>query len=156
MARQIRFRIILSFLFFMPVFLSAQTAAELENILDSPAVNCSRAAWFVEAATGSSAATGNGSEAEEAFNSVMSKGWLPKNTAAEDPISLGGLSFLLMKAFGIKGGMMYAIFPGPRYAYRTMVSRSFIQGAADPAMTVSGDRFLMILGNVLNDAGGEE
>jgi hypothetical protein len=53
----------------------------------------------------------------------------------------------------MKGGMMYAIFPGPRYAYRSMVSRNFIQGAADPAMTVNGNRFLLILGRVLSAEG---
>jgi hypothetical protein len=62
----------------------------------------------------------------------------------------------MMKAFNLKGGMMFAIAPGPRYAYRSMLNRSFIQAAADPTMTVSGDRFLLILGNVLSVAGGEQ
>jgi hypothetical protein len=91
---------------------------------------------------------------EEAFEQAMAKGWLPKGAAADDPITLGGLSLLMMKAFNLKGSMMYAIFPGPRYAFRAMVSRSFIQGAADPGMKVSGERFLLILGKVLNTTGG--
>jgi hypothetical protein len=86
----------------------------------------------------------------------VERAWLPKKAVPEKPITLPELSFLIMKAFDMKGGMMYAILPGPRYSYRSMISRSFIQGAADPAMTVSGDRFLLILGNVLNAAGGEQ
>jgi hypothetical protein len=60
-----------------------------------------------------------------------------------------------MKAFNIKGGMMYTFFPGPRYAFRTMVSRSFIQSPADPGLQVSGEQFLIILDDVLSAEGGE-
>jgi hypothetical protein len=132
--------------------LSAQTAAELEAILESPALNCSQAARFVLAASadGTAAATDTGAGA---FEKVLANGWFPRGTGAGDSLTLGVLSFLTMRAFGIKGGFMYALLPGPRYAFRTMVSRSFIQGAADPAMTVSGERFLLILGNVLSWAG---
>jgi hypothetical protein len=61
----------------------------------------------------------------------------------------------MARAFNIPGGFMHALLPGPRYAFRAMVNRSFIQGAADPGMTVSGERFLQILGKVLDAAGGE-
>jgi hypothetical protein len=49
----------------------------------------------------------------------------------------------------MKGGLMSTLLPGPRYAYRSMVSRSIIQGKTDPDMKVSGDRFLAILGKVM-------
>ena len=153
---KIKSYIILGLFLLVPVFLSAQTAAELELILDSPAVLYSQAAWFATASVGSDASTENEIPPEAAFQEAMAKGWLPKNAAANEPITLGGLSLLMMKAFGIKGGLMYTIAPGPRYAFRSMVSRSLIPGAADPAMKVSGERFLIILGNVLNVAGGEE
>lgn len=123
-------------------FLSAQTAAELDTIMESSAVSCAQAARFVSGAAG-------GEDSPE--NTAL----LPEGAAPDDPVTLGQLSFMMMKAFNIKGGMMYAIFPGPRYAFRTMTGRSLIQGAADPAMTVSGERFLQILGNVLNVAGEE-
>ena len=146
------FCLVLCIFFITPFFLQAQTAAELETLLESSAITCSEAAWFVLSA--SQAASGDNSQA--AFETAMNNGWLPKKATADDPITLGPLSFLMMKTFGIKGGLLYLIFPGPRYAFRNLVSRSIIQGAADPAMQVSGDRFLQILGNVLNIAGGEE
>jgi len=62
----------------------------------------------------------------------------------------------LMRAFKMKGGLMYLIIPSPRYAYRSMVSRSFINGSLDPSMKVPGEQFLLILGNVLGARGGEE
>ena len=136
------------------VLLPAQTAAELETVLETPAITCAQAARFVTASTGSAASPG-ASLPDADFQQAMEKGWFPEGTTPDESITLGKLSFLIMQAFDIKGGMMYAIVPGPRYAFRTMVSRSFIQGSADPAMTVNGERFLHILGRVLN-AEGEE
>ena len=156
--------IIAGFLFFIPAFVQAQTAAELEAILETSAVTCAQAAWFVSSAAGdrtspgagsSNAASSNITSAEASFQQALAKGWLKKGTTPGESITLGKLSFLVMKAFGMRGGLMYTIFPGTRYAFRTMVNRSYIQGAADPAMTVSGERFLHILGKALN-AGGEE
>jgi hypothetical protein len=137
----------------VPVFISAQTAAELEAVLDSPSVTCVQAAWFTLASAPSDYALAGG--AEGALRTARENGWLSQGAAADDPVSLGDLSFLIMKAFDIKGGLMYTLLPGKRYAFRTMVSRSFIQGAADPAMIVSGERFLHILGNVLEFFGDE-
>jgi hypothetical protein len=96
----------------------------------------------------------DGNAGADAFDRAVSRGWLKNAASPDDPVTMGTLSFLMMKAFNIKGGMMYAIFPGPRYAFRTMVSRSFIQSPADPDLKVSGERFLQILGNVLNAEGG--
>ena len=131
--------------------LYAQTAAELEELLQIQTISYAQAARFVLEA----ADTASVIDSTQAFALAAERMWLPKKAAAEKPITMAELSFLIMKAFDFRGGMMYAILPGPRYAYRSMVSRSFIQGASDPDMTVSGDRFLLILGNVLDAAGGE-
>jgi len=145
------FLAILLFTLFSPS-LYAQTAAELEELLQIQTVSYGQAARFVLEA----ADTTNVNDAAQAFEFAAERSWLPKKAAAEKPITLAELSFLIMKAFDLRGGMMYAIKPCPRYAYRSMISRSFIQGASDPAMTVSGDRFLLILGNVLDAAGGDK
>ena len=139
--------IIVGLLVLFPVFLSAQTAAELETMLETTVVNCAQAARFVMYSE-------NPAFEGDAFEQAVANGWL-KKSAANDPVTLGKLSFLIMKAFGMKGGMMYAVFPGPRYAYRSMVSDNYIQGIADPAMQVDGNRFLLILGRVLSAKGDE-
>jgi hypothetical protein len=54
-----------------------------------------------------------------------------------------------MRAFDMRGGLFYALFPGPRYAYRELVRLRFIQGRMDPALAVSGERLLRILGRAL-------
>jgi hypothetical protein len=135
-----------------PVFISAQTAAELDALLESPAVTCGQAAWFTLASAPSDILTGG---AAGALRTARENRWLPREAAADDPVRLGDLSFLIMQAFDLKGGLMYTLLPGKRYAFRTMVSRSFIQGASDPAMTVSGERFLQILGKVLEFFGDQ-
>jgi len=143
--------LVAAFLFIMPVFVSAQTAAELETVLGTQNLTCAQAAGFVLAAAADTAVNNT---SKEAFEQAITKGWFPQGTAPEENITLGRLSFLIMKAFNIKGGIMYTFFPGPRYAFRAMVSRSYIQGSADPAMKVNGERFLHILGKVLGATGG--
>jgi len=143
--------IIAGFLLIAPVFVSAQTAAELDTVLGTQNLTCAQAAGFVLAAT---ADTSVKNTSKDAFEQAVAKGWLPQGTKPDENITLERLSFLIMKAFNIKGGIMYTFFPGPRYAFRAMVSRSYIQGAADPDMKVSGDRFLRILGKVLSATGG--
>jgi len=134
------------FLIIAPVYLQAQTASELETVLRADFVTWSQAANFILSSTDKNF---KGSPVEYA----ASHGWTRK-AAPDDPITLAELSYLIMKSFNIKGGMMYSLFPGPRYAYRTMLSRSFLQGACDPSLTVSGENFLIILGRVLSAEGG--
>ena len=141
-------RYLLLLLLFLPVMAFSQagstsTATDLDNVLEKSELSYAEAVRFVLAE-------------EDGFERAIASGWLPKGTKPDGAIKLGELSFLLMKTFDMKGGFMYAILPGPRYAYREMVSRSLIQGAADPAMKVSGERFLTILGNVLGTAEGEK
>jgi hypothetical protein len=145
------FLLTLCLLFVAPAFMVAQTAAELDSLLETSAVSCAQAARFVLASTETADAG-----IEDAFGEALAKRWFPQGTKANEKVSMGTLSFLIMRAFNIKGGLMYGLLPGPRYAFRTMVSRSFIQGAADPGMSVSGEKFLHILGNVLTLTGEEQ
>jgi len=151
---------IVCLLFAAAAILPAQTAAEMLMILDSPAVTYSQAAMFVLTSAETTPPPDNIDfeiiSTQNTFEIAVSLGWLPKNAGLNEPIKLRELSFLIMKAFDMKGGLMYAFFPGPRYAYRSMVSKSFIRGISDPDMTVSGEWFLRILGNVLNITEGDQ
>jgi len=155
--------LILCLLFASAALLSAQTAAEMQTILNSPAVTYGQAALFVIASASDEVSAGNedgeqstpGQTQQNAFDLAVSRGWIHQKAKLNEPIKLRELSFLIMKAFDMKGGLMYSIFPGPRYGYRSLVSRSVIRSGSDPGMTVSGDWFLLILGNVLHDMEGE-
>jgi hypothetical protein len=133
--------------------LHAQTADELTEILETKAVTLAQASRFVLVTTG---AADEGDDAGAVYALARQKGWLPENSGADDTIRLGDLSFLIMQAFGMKSGFMYALVPSPRYAYREMVYRRLLQGRNDPALTVSGDRLLRIIGRVLDYRGDSE
>ena len=76
-------------------------------------------------------------------------GLLPAGAEDGNPIRLDEFAFMLVRAFGFRGGLMYTLFPGPRYAYRELVYRKVLEGRLDPAQTVSGERLLHILGKAL-------
>ncbi|MDR1287220.1 MAG: hypothetical protein LBK08_06395 [Treponema sp.] len=130
--------------------LSAQTAAKLERLLDTREITCAGAAYFTLGAVMDDL------DPPAAFALALKQGWLPGGAGPGASVTLRDLSLLMMKAFNLEGGLMYRIFPGPRYAYREMTRQGFIQGRAYPFLTVSGERFLHILGNVLSHAGDAE
>jgi hypothetical protein len=142
-----RFRIALCFSFIIPAFLPAQTAGRLNALLESAGVNYAETAMLILPAAG---LAGEDVSAETAFEEARTRGFLPKNVRPGGAVRLGDLAFFMMRAFDMKGGLFYTLFPGPRYAYREFVHLKLIQGRNDPALTVSGERLLRILGRVLD------
>jgi outer membrane protein OmpA-like peptidoglycan-associated protein len=131
-----------------PIFLSAQTASALEELLDSHTLSMHQAAWLVlEAANIPLMHEVN----TDAFGYAVSQRWLPVNARPGDPIRLDQSSLLMMRAFGIKGGMFYRLIGSPRYAYRELTYLNVIQGRADPAMAVSGELLLFMVGRILSE-----
>jgi hypothetical protein len=144
------FFVLSALLVFSLMPLAAQTAAELERILALPELSYGEAARFVLGAAGLTAADNS---TEAAYHFAMDNNWLPKKAVEADLVTLGGLSLLVMKALDIKGGFMYALFPGPRYAYRELAYRKIITGRAYSTLPVSGERFLRILSRALEYTG---
>jgi hypothetical protein len=139
-------------LLFCAVLVWGQTAAEMERLLDTKEITYAQAAWFTLA----SAQEDPPPNPAAAFALALEMAWLPENAEPGGPVKLRNLSLLMMKAFDLEGGLMCRLFPGPRYAYREMIRRGFIEGRAYPGFTVSGERFLQILGNVLSHTGDAE
>jgi len=133
--------------------LQAQTAKEMDALLAGDTVSYARAARYVLPAAGVLPAAV--SEAD-AFKAALEKGWLPENSDPAAPIRLDETAGLVMRAFSLEGGLMYSLFPGPRYAYRELAYRNYIQGRRDPAQPVSGGRLVLILGRILDAKGGGE
>jgi outer membrane protein OmpA-like peptidoglycan-associated protein len=125
----------------------------MDALLDTPAITWDQACRFVLPASGiPEARAGSGA----AFALALERGWLPKGAAADSPARLGELSFLISSAFSIKDSVLYALFPGPRYAYRQLDYLGLIPGLRDPALKVSGERLVQILGRVLDYRGDGE
>jgi hypothetical protein len=95
------------------------------------------------------------SAAPEKVMAALSERKLLQGTrSAADPISLGEVSFLIMQTLGIRGGVLYAVFPGPRYAARELAYLRIIPGNTHPSRTVSGQEVMHILGGALEMKGG--
>jgi len=137
------------FILAAPALLHAQTAAEIENLLETQAVSYEQAAWLVLEAADLSGLY-DGSDRDGAFNFASREGWLPKNAAPQDKARLEGVSLLIMRSFEIKGGLFFSLVKSPHYAYRELVYRDIIQGRSDPQMPVSGDLLLFLVHRVLS------
>jgi hypothetical protein len=135
----------------LPAFLPAQTAAELEALLESPVVSVAQAARFVLEAAGTSSFLVNAEK--ESFDLAKHLGWVPKAASPDDPVTMRDLSRMIMAAFDLEGGILYSLRPSARYAYREMVYQQYIQGNTDPQFTISGERLLRVLGRVLSRSG---
>jgi hypothetical protein len=141
---------VLPLFFLLPALgLFAQTAAELDRLLETEAVSAGTAARFVLGAAGLVPEGLSGAAAEEAaFRAARERGWLRRE--AEEALSLKETAFLVMNAFDIPGGALYSLTRSPRYAYRECIHRKLIQGRADPDSAVSGLRLLRIIGRTLD------
>jgi hypothetical protein len=132
---------------------AAQSNEFMDSLLASGAVTAGQASYLALVASDK---LGEDADQARAFEKLQSLGWAPKAAKADDPIRLSSYAFILMRAFALKGGVMYSLFPGPRYAYRELSSRRLIQGRSDPAETVDGVAAVRILNRVLDAAGIKE
>jgi hypothetical protein len=122
----------------------------MDRLLDTAAVDFATAALWVQSAAGLAP---GGLDGEAAFAMAEQNGLLPAGASGGDPIRLDEFAFLLAQAFKLKGGIMYGIFPGPRYAYRHLSYRKILEGRIDPGQTLSGERLLYFLGRTIEQQG---
>jgi hypothetical protein len=136
-------------LLFCAVLVWGQSAGEMERLLNTSEISCADAAYFVL----QSRLENPPQNSQAAFSLALEKGWLSKKSGPDKPdslVTMADISFLIMRAFKLEGGLMYRLFPGGRYAYREMISMGFIEGRLYSGSKVSGGQFLQILGNVLS------
>jgi hypothetical protein len=140
----------LSLLFALPACAAvAQSNEFIDSLLASKAATVGQVSYLVLVASDK---LGEDADQAKAFEQLQSLGWAPKNAAVDDPIRLASYSYILMRAFDLKGGVMYSWLPSPRYAYRELASRQLIQGRSDPQEKVDGSAAVRILGRVLDVA----
>jgi len=130
---------------FLALPVGAQTAVEIERLLETPAVHYGEAARFVLEA----ADVSHFLSPMQAFEYAKQQKWLPHNATASGQAKLSGISLLIMRSFGIKGGLFYSITKSSHHAYRELVYQDVIQGRSDPAMAVSGSELLFMVNRVI-------
>ena len=125
---------------------SAQSNEVLDILLEEETTSFGQAAYLVLSA---SARIPDDTSPAEAAAEMAGQGWKVPTRAEEEPLTLGEYSFLLMQAFELKGGVMYRILPGPRYAGRELAYLQFIKGNTSPYRTFSGEEAIGILGRLM-------
>ena len=142
-------KVLICFLIAVPCFVFGQTARELEALLATDAVSYGQAASFVLRAADITAPG-------DAFEYAAGQNWLPAEAEKDADAKLDGVSLLVMRAFGMKGGAFYTMMKTPHYAYRELLSQNIIQGRADSDMAVSGELLLFIVNRVLEQMEGSQ
>ncbi len=90
----------------------------------------------------------------DALRAAREQGWIG-DRGDRDPVTFGEYAHLMMRAHGVSGGLMYLIFPGPRYAAREFVYRGWSPERRSPGDSMSGELMVRVTGNMLEMVGGE-
>lgn len=132
------------------VALSAQIPAQsnqiVDEVLQAEAISYGYAAYLVLVAA---QIVPEDTSPEEALRQSVVSSWKMEGKTSSDPVNLGEYSFMLMKTFELKGGLLYRIFPGPRYASRELAYRRIILGSKNPRRHVPGEEALRLLAQVI-------
>ena len=132
-----------------------QAAEKIDKILETERATFGHAAYLIQTALNDGS---DGLDFETAFDRFKSEheNLIRDSVTSEDAIPVKTYAFLLMKLFDIKGGMMYRIYPCPRYAYRDLQYLGVIQDKKNPDAVMSGASLLQILGRIDTVQGGAQ
>ncbi len=122
--------------------LSAQTAASMDKLLDEEPISLGAASYLLLVGVGDASEDTNFVRAAQKISQEIP---YFQNKNPQTGLTLGEYSFLLMSLYQYNGGLMYRIFPGPRYATRELAFKQIIQGKAYPHAPISGERAVRIL-----------
>ncbi len=135
-------------LFQLPVF--SQSDELIDNLLNERYAEFGKAAYLVLAGANLISSDASVTKAgKEAIAFLKNSGWHIRIQNPDSAMSLGEYAYIIMRAFKIKGGIMYTIFPCPRYASRELYYLGFITGSKDPFRKISGEEAVSILQSVL-------
>jgi len=128
----------------------SQSNEVIDALLAEEQATLGKAAYLVLTASG---AVNESQSVEQAFAALQEKPWGFASAKPEDRVTLGSYASLVMRAFDMRGGLLYTLFPGKRYAAREFAYRDFIQGNTNPGRTLSGRELTHVLGRVLEALG---
>ena len=129
----------------------AQSNAQVDELLSEQQARVDSVAYMVLVAGGQLA---EDAAPGDAYAMLQDKKWIPAGLDASVPIRIDGYCALVMKALGLKGGLMYRLFPGPRYAYRELIAKGIVNSSGGPARALPGDEAMQILRQALDLKGG--
>lgn len=145
---------ILILIFMMPVCLSAQSNDVLDDFLDRDAADFGTTVYLVLASTGE---IDESATIEEALDWIIKSDELSRieDISSRRNISYGEFSYILMEVLDIKGGLMYRMVPGPRYAAREAAYRNWLLGSSFPGRVLKPFEVINTLVSIVESEGGE-
>lgn len=125
----------------------AQSNTFMDSFLEAKEADYAGTAYFVLSASG---ALGEAASPAEAMELLSRQDWGLRPVDGAKTVTLGEFAHLAMRAFGLPGGVMYRLFPGPRYAAREIAYLGFVVDKTSPYRKLSGEEVLRILGAMLS------
>ena len=116
--------------------------AVIDSILAQKAITWENAAWLVGRAT---QLLDDNTTPADAVQKAVSAGWGPVSRSPEAPLDLRSYSYAVFKALAFPPGLMYRIFPGPRYALRELTFRKIVPVTLPPDKPVTGEEAMRYL-----------
>lgn len=120
----------------------AQSAAFFTSVFESESITWEQASFLAMVGTDRLADNVSPSQAWEALSKTQWYTNIPERTSA---ITVAQYSYLLAKAFDVRGGLFYSLFGGERYAYREMVFKKVVPGSFDPSSVITGNDAMKVL-----------
>ena len=141
----------------LAVVLSGYAAAQSNDFMDAllaeESISFSQAAYLVLVASDN---LGEDADEVRAFELLESLGWAQKSASPDSDITLAQYSALIMRAFDMRGSLMYRLIPAPRYAYRQLTHNRIINWKADPSNPVNGLAAFGMVGRTLDLVGANQ
>ena len=141
--------------FLIAVASFGQSAQKVDDILETTKTTFGQAAYVILTALHDDTDEMDFDTAFDRFKNE-NQNVIRDSITAKDIIPIKTYAFLLMRAFNIKGGMLYRIYPCPRYAYRDLRYLTVIQGNNNPDASMTGAAMLQILSRIDTAQGGEQ
>ncbi|MFW6387699.1 MAG: hypothetical protein ACOC0B_00350 [bacterium] len=127
--------------------LPAQTAEIIETIGNESEISVGSAAYIAAA---SSNLIEPDASPRQALDALADRGYRAGGDAEDESVRLDRFAYMLMVAHDLPGGVMYSLFPGPRYAFREFEFERILRGGGNPGDPLSGTRALRLTGRVLS------
>lgn len=127
--------------------LAAQTAEIMDKIIATEAISVSQAAYLVFVASGKLA---EDSSPDQAFTLFEEMHWIDSQGGPDRPLRSAEYAYLLTRSYGLSGGLLSSLIPGPRYSYRDLVFRGLFAARGDPDEPITGVEAVRILGKVMD------
>ena len=146
-----KFKVFLSIVFL--VFMSsafqlyAQSAEIIDDIIESQSISYGEASYLAVLGTGMA---DDEADIDAAYTLVSSRDLNKNSKTADQPATLGEFAYILMESLEMKGGIMYRLFPSPRYAVRELAYLGVIDFEALPGNNLKGTEALTMLSELLS------